>query len=357
MGILEKIRTFHNGSKVNQGIIYGILTIAFFVPFYFMFMAKSQKEGRAENLDSREHFDTGGRENFQSARPGYYTNRPEEKSKIQNEGDFFKVDEFQKQVDTLRRTVEGDMVPTSPEDSTEVERLRALILEQQRIADSKGGVPISVPAKKNNMGSGGVDVTEVQTTTSSSGDEYYRRLQEAKADYFTDNGDISRGTRVSEDFSSGNQPPGILVRAVFYKDQSVLPGDRVRFLLAEDMVHQGKLFRRNTVVYAIVGIEGSRVHLDIENINGSPVSLMAMDIDDRLPGIYSEQAGNLWREFQNNNDNVAGDAVSEGVGDVVNNTAVNRLVRSVGQFFKGKRKNQADKILLVNTQEFLLTDK
>jgi len=85
--------------------------------------------------------------------------------------------------------------------------------------------------------------------------------------------------------------------ASIYRNQFVLPGDRVTLILKESISFKGHSFPKNTFVYATANIKGARILLEVSNIDGIQMALIAKDQQDGNIGLYSQRAGDLWSEF------------------------------------------------------------
>tara|TARA_E500000318_G_scaffold112008_1_gene133337 strand:+ start:21513 stop:22538 length:1026 start_codon:yes stop_codon:yes gene_type:complete len=177
--------------------------------------------------------------------------------------------------------------------------------------------------------------------------DYYELLKKSKEEM------TSGGTR-AEITSNNSITP---FRASVYRDQFILPGDRVKLLLNEDVELNGKIFKRNTIVYTTANINRSRVLLDVDNINHVPVNLEIRDIDDGGVGLYNKRAGELWREFQGQVQQDATRDVSQDISQEVNVPLIGSAVRAFNNFFRKKRYKEADKILLVNDHQVLISPK
>lgn len=177
--------------------------------------------------------------------------------------------------------------------------------------------------------------------------DYYDLLKKSKEEM------TSGGTR-AEITSNNSITP---FRASVYRDQFILPGDRVKLLLNEDVELNGKIFKRNTIVYTTANINRSRVLLDVDNINHIPVNLEIRDIDDGGVGLYNKRAGELWREFQGQVQQDASRDVSQDISQEVNVPLIGSAVRAFNNFFRKKRYREADKILLVNDHQVLISPK
>ena len=145
--------------------------------------------------------------------------------------------------------------------------------------------------------------------------------------------------------------------AAIYRDQFILPGDRVTLILREETSYSGMRFPKNTFVYATANIKGPRVMLEVTNINNVRMALTAIDPEDGMIGLYNRRAGELWQEFNADVGEQGVNELSEAVGESINMPLAKNLLRSFGNFFQRKKYRQRDKILLVNGDRLLLTDK
>lgn len=145
--------------------------------------------------------------------------------------------------------------------------------------------------------------------------------------------------------------------AAIYRDQFILPGNRVKLILKDDIYYNGKRFPKNTFVYATSNIQGSRIVLEVTNIDNVKLSLTAMDQEDGMLGLHNERAGELMQEFKANVEQEGVDELSEAVGESVESPLARNLVRSFGNFFQKKKYKERDKILLVNGDRVFLVPK
>jgi hypothetical protein len=166
--------------------------------------------------------------------------------------------------------------------------------------------------------------------------------------------------------TSNANPPSILAekgtgisnlvqaKVKVYRDQFVLPDDRVQLIVAEEFKYDGKIIPKNTFFYALASVQGNRVLLDADNINHIPIKATLKDLRDGMEGIYSERAGDLWGEYMAESQNRAvtelTNELSTGLGG-----SVNSLIMGLGSFLKRKKLRERDKILLINNHELLMT--
>lgn len=178
---------------------------------------------------------------------------------------------------------------------------------------------------------------------------YREMLREGKEKIAGSNGKLPTRENNETTLSGGTH----VFRAAVYRDQFILPDDNVELILLEDMAYKGRLFKKNTFIYAVTSIQGNRVLLDIDNINHVPLDIVVKDYRDGREGIYSKRAGELWREFKAEAEN---GILSNAANEIPrgSNGIVQEMVREVGSFLRNKKLRERDKILLVNDHEVLL---
>ena len=157
--------------------------------------------------------------------------------------------------------------------------------------------------------------------------------------------------------SSTINTPSPLFRAAIYRDQFILPGNRVTLILREDIQVNGRRFPKNTFVYATANIQGSRILLEVSNIANIPMDLTAIDQEDGMVGLHNERAGQLLEEFKADIQYQGIDELSNTVGEATDLPLAQNLIRSFGSFFQKKKYRQRDKILLINGDRVFLTPK
>ena len=145
--------------------------------------------------------------------------------------------------------------------------------------------------------------------------------------------------------------------AAIYRDQFFLPGNRITLILREDVYHNGKLFPKNTFVYATANLMDSRVLLEVGNINKVPMALTGVDHEDGMIGLHNERAGQLLQEFNADLLHQGVDELSETAGRASGLPLTRNLTKSFSNFFKKKKYRQQDKILLINGDRVLLVPK
>lgn len=157
--------------------------------------------------------------------------------------------------------------------------------------------------------------------------------------------------------STDSKTNSIAFDAAIYRDQFILPGNRVTLILKDDIYYKGRRFPRNTFVYATANVKGSRVLLEITNIDNLEMELTAIDQEDGMVGLHNERAGQLLQEFTADIQQQSVNELSEAVGETVEIPLAQNLVRTFGNFFQKKKYKQKDKILLVNGDRVILKPK
>ena len=181
--------------------------------------------------------------------------------------------------------------------------------------------------------------------------EYRKLMIEARDQRLSQSQDYSAPYTPS---SSETYAPSISFPAAIYRDQFILPGNRVTLILKEDVNYKGKRFPKNTFVYATSNIQGSRVLLEVSNIDNSRMALAAVDQEDGMVGLHNERAGQLMQEFKADVQQQGVNELAQAVGESVETPLARNLVRSFGNFFRKKKYKQKDKILLVNGDRVFL---
>lgn len=192
--------------------------------------------------------------------------------------------------------------------------------------------------------------------------EYRQMLLDAKQRQNERSQDFSTGGRSSSSSNgnSGNMSRannGVEFRASIYKDQLIIPGERVILILPEELTYMGNTFPKNTLIYGMANIQKNRVILEIANINHVRVGLQAYDVDDGMLGLYNEQAGALWKKYEGELEADVGSDVLRDVGRSVPGglgRMVSPVTRAMGTFFRKKNISNREKILLVDDDQVLL---
>jgi hypothetical protein len=195
--------------------------------------------------------------------------------------------------------------------------------------------------------------------------EYRQMLLDARDQRNQRSQDYSGGTSFNDKNGSynGSDKPNIEdveFRVAIYHDQLILPGERVTLILTEDLEYGGNIFPKNTIFYAMSMVNKNRVLLEVANISHIKVDLVALDVDDGLEGLYNTKAGALWDKYEKEmSSEVKRDVLTEASRSVPGGAAriASGVARSMGNFFRKKSISNRDKILLVNDDQLILTNK
>ena len=116
---------------------------------------------------------------------------------------------------------------------------------------------------------------------------------------------------------------------------------RVTLILPKDITIDGKIFKKNTLIYCQASFSGNRVNFTINNINQISVNLKVYDAEDGDLGL-------------NVRESLVAETSSEVVSDAADELDVNG-VPLAGTFKKVfKRKQQEPRIDLLNNQKIIL---
>lgn len=190
--------------------------------------------------------------------------------------------------------------------------------------------------------------TNYKNNTKSSDVSYSNRQESA----YTDNNSSSTKDNFDDFFASGSgrsnesksniQQSETYIYAVIKGDHLGLRNNqRVSLILPKETTINGKVFKKNTVIYAQSNFNGSRVHLNINNINQFPINLKAYDAEDGGLGLQVRES--LMAETSNQ---VAADGTDElDMNGIPLGNTIKKLL---------KRKQQEAKIDLLNNQKLIL---
>lgn len=165
--------------------------------------------------------------------------------------------------------------------------------------------------------------------------------------------ELAKQRRISNNTSSNTKSDNktIQTRIAVFRDQFLLPSELAEFVLTEDFSYKGKLFKKGTPVYGYINIRKSRVLFDIKNIAHVPLKIEVRDIRDGLVGMYSSNAGHLWKEYQAKGMNKNTQDVSN---EVTNNRILSNSIDAISKFFQKSRIKKNEKIMLLNDQQLIV---
>jgi len=235
---------------------------------------------------------------------------------------------------------DDDLIDTTKLETVYSEEEDPRIIEMQRQIEL-------LEQKRNSVSS--KSVTKTSTTKSKESKEeteaerlaYIKRMREAREAH-------------NNKTKSITIPTASKITAVIYGDQYLLPGDRLELALPEDINIEGRVYSKGTPIFAYVTISKSRVLLDINNIEGDKMRIAVEDAWDHREGIYSRRAGELWREFQQNQEEKLSGEVADEISSSTGAPIVGSAIQDISNFFKKKRLRKQQKILLVNNHKVIL---
>jgi len=284
---------------------------------------------------------------------GEYNNTlPNQKKelKVQQPNDIYK----KSQQDSLAALNEKGLFKSMLDTKKENDSLEQILEELNNFSlDEKDTNDINT-AKSHNTTKTDTPEYVSKTTAAQEKLEYRKLLMEARDER------LSRSQDYSAPYSKETSKPSAIALkfdASIYRDQFILPGDRVTLILKEEVYFGGKHFPKNTFVYATSNIQGSRLLLEVTNINNERMSLAAIDQEDGMLGLHNNRAGELLQEFKADVQQQGVNELSEVTGQATDLPLARNLLRSFGNFFTKKKYKQRDKILLVNGDRVFLVQK
>lgn len=326
-------------SGTGTNIFIGVLSVIALIMLYVMFFSGSDSPERKTKAQTAGITVMARDTVFKERKGVYFQSQRKDRKKMSSDADFFS---FQEDIEKLKSV--SDSIPAIQSEET---------LSEQRTTDSELAASPKKPRYTSYPRSPKGSVASTSLTQIEEEEAYRMRLQKAQE------AKRARSMYYSKpQATSHEEAPGVTeFRCAIYRDQFILPGDRVTLLLTQPLFYKGNLFERNTFIYATATVQKSRVLLHITNINHVQVTLEARDLQDGEPGLYSPRAGELWREFQ---DDVQTNALEEGLDGTAAELGVpviGSALKAFGRFFSRKRYRQSDKIPLWNDRELLLTIK
>ncbi len=256
--------------------------------------------------------------------------------------------------DSLERIRENGTIRNIVDSEKEKDSLEKILLELENFSMDD---PLTEPGFEKETENNEIDLPPKTTDPQTEAQkqlEYRNMLLKARDERLARSQDYS--ATYSPIISEKASPP-INIPASVYRNQFVLPGDRVTLILRESAAYNGHSFPKNTFVYATANIKGSRIVLEVSNIDRVPMDLTAKDQQDGNIGLYSQRAGELWSEFSLDVQDDALSAASEELADASQTPMVNTITSSFGSFFKKKRYRENDKVLLMNGHNLYLVTK
>ncbi len=127
-------------------------------------------------------------------------------------------------------------------------------------------------------------------------------------------------------------------------EQTIKVNDRLQMRVLRNTSINGIKIQKNTILYGIVKFRPNRVVLEIENIDHTPLKLVAFDLADGLEGIYIK---NSFR----------GDVFQEVLGDVVEDINIPGVPQVSGIKKMFQRNNRNVRVTVNNNYKLILAPK
>jgi len=127
-------------------------------------------------------------------------------------------------------------------------------------------------------------------------------------------------------------------------EQTIKVNDRLQMRVTETTTVQGIDIKKNTLLYGIVKFRPNRVILQVNNVEGFPLKLLAFDNADGLEGIY------IRNSFR-------GDALNEVLGDVIEDINIPGVPQVSGVKKVFQRNNRSVKVTVNNNYKLILKPK
>lgn len=146
----------------------------------------------------------------------------------------------------------------------------------------------------------------------------------------------------------------IKVRASVHNDHKIFPSDRVELMLNEDFNYGGKIFKRNTILYAKSSFKGNRVLLSVTSIQHEPILLHCVDLQDGGIGMYVPHVSKFNEKY---NSIMESETIGRGTGEIgssLEQPFVGGVITSIGNLFNKKRLKNKDRVPLYNDQQMFL---
>lgn len=219
-------------------------------------------------------------------------------------------------------------------------------LEQKQLVISEKSLTHEKKGSESNKGQGGQMNETLEARIN------YRELLREGKEKMLETNNPNPPSLLSE--KSSQKSNLVQAKVKVYRDQFVLPDDRVQLIVSEEFRYDGKIIPKNTFFYALASVKGNRVLLDADNINHIPIKATLKDFRDGMEGIYSERAGGLWGEYMAESQNRAVTELTNELNTELGGN-VSSMVTGLGSFLKRKKLRERDKILLINDHELLMT--
>ena len=246
---------------------------------------------------------------------------------IQNKGTIQNIVVREKETDSLEKILE-DL------DNFSIDENQINTLPENNSTASNQGPTIQTDNKS-------VELSETEKKL-----QYIQMLQNAREERIARNQEYSESRNNIQ--SEKVLIPTVKVRASVYRNQFIIPGQRVTLLLMENLHYMDNVFPKNTLVYATANIKGSRVLLNINKILDTPIKLMVRDLEDNELGIHNDTAGDLINEFYEDLEMNSVNDVSDEISKNIEIPLTQNAISAFGNFFSNKKRKNRDEIPLLN---------
>jgi len=287
---------------------------------------------------------------------GYNNNLPNQANKLEVKDPNAYYKETVK--DSFDRLQTSGSIKNIVTDGTEKDSLARILEDLDNFSIEENEInkySNTTPSPNKTIPANNYDKSKEGLTPSEKRLKYREMLQKARQDRQARSQDYSAPSYVDTNNKGINS--NIKVSASIYRDQFILPGNRVTLILREELKYKDIVFPKNTFVYAIANIQQSRILLEVHNIDDVQVRLKIRDVEDNRLGIYNETAGELLMEFY---DNVQEETLSDVSNEFSNNVDIpmtNNAIRAFGNFFSSKKRKNRDEIPLINGHKVYLVNK
>ena len=231
---------------------------------------------------------------------------------------------------------------SNSETNSDDEETKRLEEEIKKMNNEKEEPVTTAPVKKSRSTNSYSPVRERQYSSSSiKKTESKKSEKESVQDDFGDFFSSSTKSKASAAASNVQESDPFFYGVIKGDHLGLKNKQRVALMLPKDATINGKVYKKNTVIYAIATFGASRVNLTINNINQVPVSIKAYDAEDGGVGLQVRES--LVSETST-------EMVSEGADELdLNGVPFGNTIKKIL-----KKKNKEAKIDLLNNQKMIL---
>ncbi len=241
------------------------------------------------------------------------------KEKEDQKGDGLDIDNFNPDSQT-----NSNSIYEKPNDDEVVNKVNSMMKEMNRKKPSSS-------TRQTNYNSSRVASPSVEPNYTGTTDNNPR---DSFDDFFSSN--------KTEGSKSASSQEDNITYAVIKGDQlGIRNNQRVSLILTKETIINNKIFKKNTIFYAIASFTSNRVVLNVSSINQIPVSIKAYDAEDGGLGLQVKQS--LMAESSK-------EIVSDGTDEV--DVSGVPLGNTIKKLFK--RKQQDIKVDLLNNQRLII---